>query len=151
LTSTDTLRDPDLPAWFFMKHCILMATALDGWEKASYWVLAAQQCHHNNAMKAMREGDVVAQAALNMMRGWLDRLIEYKVRAMTGEIVPEGREKAIVEAYNRSFGGLTSESEPESPSAAAEFIAGILEGLSIAEVPGPGFSLPIRSAAPSTT
>jgi hypothetical protein len=53
---------------------------------------------------------------------------------MTGETVPEGREKAIVKAYNRSFGGLASESEPESPSAAAEFIASILEGLSIAEV-----------------
>jgi hypothetical protein len=134
-----------------MKHCILMATALDGWEKASYWVLAVQQCHHNSSVKAMREGDVVAQAALKMMRGWLDRLIEYKISAMTGETVPEGREKAIVEAYNRSFGGLTFESEPESPSAAAEFIASILEGLAIAEVSGPEFSLPIRSAAPSTT
>jgi hypothetical protein len=99
-----------------MKHCILMETALDGWEKASYWVLAVQQCHHNSSVKAMREGDVVAQAALNMMRGWLDKLIEYKISAMTGETVPEGREKAIVEAYNRSFGGLTFESEPESLS-----------------------------------
>jgi hypothetical protein len=134
-----------------MKHCILMATALDGWEKASYWVLAAQQSHHNNFMKASREGDVIAQAALNMMRGWFDKLIEYKIRAMTGETVPEGREKAIAEAYNRLFGGLTSELEPKSPSAAAEFIASILEDLSIAEVPGPEFSLPIRSAAPSTT
>jgi hypothetical protein len=58
-----------------------MATALDGWEKASYWVLAAQQCHHNSPVKAMREGDVIAQAALNMMRGWLDRLIELSTRS----------------------------------------------------------------------
>jgi hypothetical protein len=132
-----------------MKHCILMATALNDWEKASYWVLAAQQSHHNNCMKATREGDMVAQAALNMMRGWLDRLIEYKIRAMTRETVPEGREKAIVTAYNRSFGGLTSGAEHESPSAAAEFIAGILEGLSMAEAHRPEFSLPTRSAAPN--
>jgi hypothetical protein len=128
-----------------------MATALDGWEKASYWVLAAQQSHHNNFIKATRERGMVAQAALNMMRGWLDRLIKYKIRVMTGETVPEGREKAIVAAYDRSFGGLTSETEPESPSAAAEFIAGILEGLSIAEAPSPEFSLPIRLAASNNT
>jgi hypothetical protein len=83
----DTDRDfseSELPPYFAVKNYILLASAVDDWDEADVWILAAEYTHRNMLKEAERINNTDALEPFAGLRNELDQLMEFKLEDYTG-------------------------------------------------------------------
>ncbi|KAF2132908.1 hypothetical protein P153DRAFT_309696 [Dothidotthia symphoricarpi CBS 119687] len=76
------LSDITLPPYYVIKNCILLASALDNWDDADVWRLAAEQAYITSFREANRKQDTNSLETLQDLRAELDTLNKFRQEDM---------------------------------------------------------------------
>lgn len=112
LTKRKLLSDPTLPPFYQIKNYILLAGALEDWEQANHWGLAAEHVYHMSLNTAEKRNDVHSLGVLTELREELDELKEFKLEDETG-LTKEEREQ-IAASNNRDDNDVVVETKEEA-------------------------------------
>ncbi|EAT77947.1 hypothetical protein HBH56_178930 [Parastagonospora nodorum] len=88
------LTDPTLPPYYVIKNSILVASALDDWNDADIFRLAAEQEWRTSYIAANRQGDADALEALKELRKELAELEEFRLQDLGITVTDETRHEA---------------------------------------------------------
>jgi hypothetical protein len=106
-------RTKNLPPWYVIKNCVLIACALDDRYDANIWRLSAEQEYNTTLAKARHTNDEEALEGLKLLREELDQLKRFKDEDDAAEIRYLYRDYGVVDAEGVDSGIDEDEDEDE--------------------------------------